>query len=251
MTGRLDRQSPGFPWMVPVIGAGILASLYLVFFVAPAPWSGGDAPDYLGVDYKIFYFHVSSAACALVLFFCCALASAAFLVMRRSPDFAPLATRADRLAVSMAEVGVVFGLIVLVSGPLWAKPAWGTFWTWEPRLTLALLTEFLFVGYLVLRSYGGDDATGRILSAGVAIVGAPATYLTHVAVRLWGGNHPTVVTEGGGGLASSEMRTAFAVTLVSVSVLALYLVRSRVVAHGQRDALDALYLDLSDLENRR
>jgi heme exporter protein C len=246
----MSRTSPkvGIPWMALVIGLGILVTLYQIFWVAPAPWSGGPTPDYLGVDYKIFYFHVSSAAGALVLFFVCSLISVGYLVLRRMKGMASLARRADRLCVSMAEVGVVFGLCVLISGPLWAKPAWGTFWTWEPRLTLALLCEFLFIGYLVLRSYGGSDEAGRVISAGVAVLGAPATYLTHIAVRLWGGNHPTVVTEGGGGLASPEMRVAFALALTFVGLLVLYLVHGRYRFHTLSDAIDNLYLDLDDLE---
>lgn len=245
-------QRPGFPWMVPVLGAGVLAALYLVFWKAQAPWQKLETGrwDYLGVDYKIFYFHVASAAAALSLFFACALVSAGFLALRRMSGLRALAARADRLAVAMAEVAVLFGLVVLVTGPIWAKPAWDTWWTWEPRLTLALLTELLFVGYLVLRSYAGRDETGRVLSAGVAVIGAPATWLTHVAVRMWGGNHPTVVTEGGGGLATPEMRAAFGVSLAAISLLALYLVHARYRTHALRDDLEDVFLDLSDLPDR-
>ncbi|MBD90063.1 MAG: heme transporter [Deltaproteobacteria bacterium] len=246
----MSRESPrvGFPWMAAVIGLGILASLYQIFWVAPSPWSGGARPDYLGIDYKIFYFHVSTAAGALILFFVCSLVSIGYLVLRRMRGMGALALRADRLCVAMAEVGVVFGLCVLISGPLWAKPAWGTYWTWEPRLTMALLCEFLFIGYLVLRSYGGSDEMGRVISAGVAVLGAPATYLTHVAVRLWGGNHPTVVTEGGGGLASPEMQVAFALSLTAIGLLVIYLVHGRYRFHTLAAAIDDLYLDLDDLE---
>ncbi|MDP6945397.1 MAG: cytochrome c biogenesis protein CcsA, partial [Myxococcota bacterium] len=147
--------------------------------------------------------------------------------------------------------GVLFGLIVLVTGPLWAKPAWGTYWTWEPRLTLMLLTWFLFVGYIVMRNYAGGDEAGRRLSAGIALMGAPATYLIHVAVKMWGGNHPTVVTEGGGGLQSPEMQLAFAVTLVAVGWLAVYFVHGRYTQHALKDAIEDLFLDLSDLEDER
>ena len=81
------------------------------------------------------------------------------------------------------------------------------------------------------------------------MMGAPATYLIHVAVKMWGGNHPTVVTEGGGGLQSPEMQTAFAVTLVTLGLLAAYLVHGRYKQHALSDAIEDLFLDLSDLED--
>ena len=89
------------------------------------------------------------------------------------------------------------------------------------------------------------------MSAGIALMGAPATYLIHVAVKMWGGNHPTVVTEGGGGLQSPEMQTAFAVTLVAVGLLATYFVQGRYAQHALNDAVEDLFLDLSDLEDAR
>ncbi len=232
----------GFPWFLLLVGAGILVSLYLVFWVAPSE-------KQMGVVYKIFYFHVGSAMGALVLFLGCAAMSAGYLIMRRMRGMGSLARGAERLAGAMGEIGVLFGLIVLITGPLWAKPAWGTYWTWEPRLTLTLLTEFLFVGYLVLRSYAGSDEAGRRLAAGIAVVGAPATYLIHVAVKMWGGNHPTVVTEGGGGLSSPEMQLTFGVTCLSLAFFVGYLVWSRYRYQVLRDALDELFLDLADLED--
>ncbi|MGB0589842.1 MAG: cytochrome c biogenesis protein [Myxococcota bacterium] len=240
----MAKKTPPKPWMTLVIGALVLGSLFLIFWRTPSE-------QQMGVVYKIFYFHVGSAMASLVLFLGCSLTSAGYLIMRRMSGFRVLGAKSERLAFAMSEVGVVFGLIVLVTGPLWAKPAWGTYWTWEPRLTLMLLTWFLFVGYIVMRRYAGTDEAGRRLSAGIALMGAPATYLIHVAVKMWGGNHPTVVTEGGGGLQSPEMQTAFAVTLVTVGLLATYLVQGRYAQHALNDAVDDLFLDLSDLEDAR
>lgn len=240
----MAKRTPRKPWMGLVIGVLILASLYLIFWRTPSE-------QQMGVVYKIFYFHVGSAMASLVLFLGCSFASAGFLVMRRMKGYGVLGGKSERAAFAMAEIGILFGLIVLVTGPLWAKPAWGTYWTWEPRLTLMLLTWFLFVGYVVMRRYAGSDQTGRRLSAGIALMGAPATYLIHVAVKMWGGNHPTVVTEGGGGLQSSEMQMAFALTLVAVGSLALYLVYQRYTQHALSDAVEDLFLDLSDLEDAR
>jgi heme exporter protein C len=240
----MASQRAKVPWMTLVIGALIFVSLFLIFWRTPSE-------QQMGVVYKIFYFHVGSAMASLVLFLGCSLTSAGYLIMRRMRGYRVLGAKSERLAFAMSEVGVVFGLIVLVTGPLWAKPAWGTYWTWEPRLTLMLLTWFLFVGYIVMRRYAGTDEAGRRLSAGIALMGAPATYLIHVAVKMWGGNHPTVVTEGGGGLQSPEMQTAFAVTLVTVGLLASYLVQGRYAQHALNDAVEDLFLDLSDLEDTR
>ena len=240
----MAKDTPKQPWMTLVIGALLLGSLFLIFWRTPSE-------QQMGVVYKIFYFHVGSAMASLVLFLGCSLTSAGYLIMRRMDGYRSLAAKSERLAFAMSELGVVFGLIVLVTGPLWAKPAWGTYWTWEPRLTLMLLTWFLFVGYIVMRRYAGTDEAGRRLSAGIALMGAPATYLIHVAVKMWGGNHPTVVTEGGGGLQSPEMQTAFAVTLVAVGLLTAYLVQGRYAQHALNDAVEDLFLDLSDLEDAR
>ena len=240
----MSKSKQQMPWMTLVIGAFVLASLYLIFWKTPSE-------QQMGVVYKIFYFHVGSAMASLILFLGCSITSAGYLIMRRMKGYRALGAKSERMAFAMAEVGVVFGLIVLVTGPLWAKPAWGTYWTWEPRLTLMLLTWFLFIGYIVMRRYAGSDETGRRLSAGIALMGAPATYLIHVAVKMWGGNHPTVVTEGGGGLQSPEMQTAFALTLVTVGLLATYLVHGRYGQHALNDAVEDLFLDLSDLEDAR
>jgi heme exporter protein C len=223
--------------------AAVLAATYLVFFVAPRE-------SQMGEVYKIFYFHVSSATVCLVMLFGCALLSIGFLVLRRTTGLQALAASCDRVAASMAEIGVLFGVIVLVTGPLWAKPAWGTFWTWEPRLTLMLLTVFLFVGYLVLRGYAGSDESGKRLSAGIAVVGIPAALLVHFAIDLWkGGNHPQVITGDGGGLRHADMQLAFTVTLLAVWALAIYLTWMRYQHHQHRDEAERLFLELEDLED--
>ena len=136
----------------------------------------------MGFSSKIFYFHVGSAMVFLCSFIGCALLSLTFLFLRRSKAYRALARTADHTAHAMAEIGVVFSLIVLITGPIWAKPNWGVFWTWEPRLLLTLLTSFLFVGYLVLRNYAGTDDAGKRMSAGIAVIGLPAAYFIHVAV---------------------------------------------------------------------
>ncbi|MCC6625053.1 MAG: cytochrome c biogenesis protein CcsA [Deltaproteobacteria bacterium] len=227
-----------------IVLAGVVVALALTFFVAPRETEMGEVQ-------RIFYMHVASAFACLVLFVTCSVASLAYLIMRAIPSQRVLARGVDRLAHAAGEVSVVFGIVVLVTGPLWAKPAWGTYWTWEPRLTLMLLTVFLFIGYVVLRSYARADDAGRRLAAGVAVIAGPAVYLIHVAVELWGGNHPQVVTGQGQGLESGPMALTFAVSVAAVVLFSAYLVWMRMRHHKTAAELETAYLDLSDLEDQR
>ena len=203
----------------------------------------------MGFSSKIFYFHVGSAMVFLICFIGCALLSVAYLLLRRSKAYGFMASNADYMAYAMAEIGVLFSFVVLITGPIWAKPNWGVYWTWEPRLLLTLLTSFLFIGYLVLRNYAGSDETGRRMSAGVAVIGLPAAYFIHMAVELWGGNHPKVLT--GGGLHGSDISTTFSIAVSAIFLYAGYLISLRVRTHRLKDTIEELFLDLSELEDRK
>lgn len=236
------RRSIVPPWLVPaVIAAGLFGALALTFFVAPREATMGEVQ-------RIFYFHVASAFAALIGWVGCALASLAFLILAPRPRQQSLARIIDRLAHALGEVGVLFGVVVLITGPLWAKPVWQVYWTWEPRLVLMLLTQFLFIGYLVLRAYAKHDLAGKKLAAGIAVIGGPAVYLIHVAVELWGGNHPQVVSGEGGGLQHPDMQLAFAVTVITMLAFAAYLVALRMERHRLDAELEEAHLELDDLE---
>lgn len=230
-------------WLLPlVIAAGLTTALVLTFFVVPREAQMGEVQ-------RIFYFHVASAFGALIGWIGCAIASLAFLLIVNRPAQAALAKTIDRLAHALGEVGVLFGVIVLITGPLWAKPVWNAYWTWEPRLVLMLLTQFLFTGYLVLRAYAKHDLAGKKLAAGIAVIGGPAVYLIQVAVELWGGNHPQVVTGEGGGLQHPDMQLTFAVSVFSVLSFAAYLVHLRMERHRLDAQIEELHLELDDLED--
>jgi len=221
----------GYVLTLLAIGA-VLAALYLVFFVAPLEAT-------LGVSQKIFYFHVGSAIHMMVTFGACGLAGLAYLATMRG---APRAAEwADVFGVATAEVGVALGAIVLVTGPLWARKAWGTWWTWEPRLTLSLMVFLLFLAYLALRSFAGEDRFARGVASGLAVLGLPAIYLIHYAVERWGGAHPQVIYKGG--LQQPEMRLAFAISVLAVGLTAWALVVLRVALERQRRELDRLFLE--------
>src|SRR4029450_10943268 len=126
------------------------------YFIAQAPYEST-----MGLIQKIMYFHVPSWIGMYTEIFVCGIASAIYLFQNN--------TAADRYAVSAAELAVLFGLMGLVTGPLWGRKAWGVWWDWEARLTMAFLLEMIFIGYLLVRTYGGPGA--EKLAAAIGIFG--------------------------------------------------------------------------------
>jgi heme exporter protein C len=135
-----------------------------------------------GMAQKIFYLHVPAAWCALLGFSLVGIGSALYLWLQDP--------RLDRFAAASAEVGVVFAGVMLTTGPIWAKPIWGTWWTWDARLTLTLFLFFLFVGYLALRAALHDPAERARFSAVVGILGMLLVPFIHLSVYLFRTLHP-------------------------------------------------------------
>lgn len=152
--------------------------LWQVFF-----WVPTEAVQ--GVVQRIFYVHVPAAWVAFLAFGIVAFASAVYLWLRDE--------RADMVAVSAAEGGMVFTTIVLLTGPLWGKIAWGTYWEWEPRLVLTLLLWFIYLGYFMVRAATDNPEKGRRFAAVVGIVGALDIPLIHVSVLWFRSLHPQPV----------------------------------------------------------
>ena len=151
-----------------------------------------------GVVQRIFYVHVPAAWTMFVAVAIVALASAAYLWLKDE--------RADAAAVAAAEGALIFGAIMLVSGPLWGRIAWGTWWTWEPRLTLSLLLWFTYLGYFLVRGSVADPGRGKRFAAVVAVVGAFNIPLIHVSVEMFRSLHPgPVVVKPEGPTLPSEM----------------------------------------------
>jgi heme exporter protein C len=173
----------------------------------------------MGIVQKIFYFHVPSAYAMYLGAAACFFGSAAYLA--RPSD------TADALARAGAEVAVVFGAIVLTTGPLWGAKAWGTFWTWDPRLTTELLSVLIYVAYLVLRTFAGDGSGERRFAAALGILGAANLPIIHYSVQKWGGQHPVVITGRGGGLQHPDMKLALALGFLAFTLLAVTLLWSR------------------------
>lgn len=138
-----------------------------------------------GLAQKIFYVHVPAAWSALVAFSLVGIVSALYLWLRDP--------RLDRFAASSAEVGLVFSLVMLTTGPIWGKPIWGVWWTWDARLTLTLFLFFLFVGYLALRAALDDPAERARFAAVVGIMGLILVPFVHLSVYLFRTLHPAPV----------------------------------------------------------
>jgi heme exporter protein C len=196
--------------------AGVLATLLLhwqVFF-----WVGTERT--MGVVQRIFYIHVPAAWVAFMAFGVVALCSAVYLWLRDE--------RLDWAAVSAAEGGMIFTAIVLITGPLWAKVAWGTWWTWEWRLILTVLLFFIYLGYFMVRGATENLERARKLSAVVGIVGALTLPINHMSVRWYQGLHPDPVVMNpvdgptlDGDMLMTLMTGLLAFTLLFVSILAL------------------------------
>jgi heme exporter protein C len=148
-----------------------------------APYVIATAPDEatMGIVYRIFFFHVPAAILMLLVCMGCGVASGMYL-RNRSPV-------TDALALAFAEIAVVFGTMVLITGPLWARKSWGVWWEWEARLTITLVMWMVFGAYLLLRRYGGPGAD--VLSAAVGMFGGVLAPFVYWSVNMWQTMHPT------------------------------------------------------------
>jgi heme exporter protein C len=173
-----------FPILAVLTALLLIYALYQALVVAPTERTMGDVQ-------RIFYYHVPSAWTAFLLFFVNLVASVMYLI-RRNP-------KADALAVVSAEVGVVFCTVVLVTGPIWARPVWGIWWTWDLRLTLTLVLWLIYVSYLVLRRFS-DSAQTPVLAAVLAIFGALDVPLVYFSIWVFRTQHPRPVIGGGGSI---------------------------------------------------
>lgn len=211
-TGRFAGFDP-FVILAGLTGVVFVAAMWAIFAYAPQEST-------MGIVQKIFYFHVPSAIASYAGFLTAFGASVVYLIKGNRS--------ADVVARAGAEVGVLFCFVVLMSGPLWARKAWGAFWTGEPRLMLTLVLLLIFLAYLVVRQLGGDTELTRRVGAALAILGVVNIPLVRYSVARWRGNHPRVITGEGGGI-SSEMQVALALGFVFAALLfaMLFIARMR------------------------
>jgi heme exporter protein C len=201
----------------------ILVSLYLIFIFAPNEVNQGNV-------YRIMYLHVPCAWSAFGGYFVIFVGSVGYLWKRSQA--------ADDLAYAGAEVGFIFCSCVLITGPLWAKPVWGIWWTWDARLTLTFVLWLLFVSYLLLRSFFTNPGQAALLSAVVGIIGFADVPIDYMAIRWWRTQHPQPVIMGGpnAGLPPRMEITLF-VTVGAFVCLLFYLLRQRLRLHNTERSL--------------
>ena len=173
-----------FPILAVLTALMLVYALYQALVVAPTERTMGDVQ-------RIFYYHVPSAWTAFLLFFVNLVASVVYLV-KRNP-------KVDALAMVSAEVGVVFCTVVLVTGPIWARPVWGIWWTWDVRLTSTLVLWLIYLSYLLLRRFS-DSAQAPVLAAVLAVFGALDIPLVYFSIWFFRTQHPQPVIGGGGSI---------------------------------------------------
>jgi len=218
-------KSP-LPILALLTGALLSFGLYQARVAAPTEQTMGDIQ-------RIFYYHVPSAWVAFLCFTANVLFSIHYLVRRSA--------KVDALAVSTAEVGVVFCTVVLVTGPLWAKPVWGIWWTWDARLTSTLVLWLIYVSYLVLRRFS-TGSQKPVLAAVLAVFGFVDVIFVYMSIRWFRTQHPQPVIGGGEGSGiHPDMLFALLANFAAFLAFALLVVWVRYRLERIRHSLDEFH----------
>lgn len=200
-------------------------TLYMVFMWVPTEQN-------LGVSQRIFYFHVPLGWIGMVSIVIVAFASVMHLWTGRQ--------RWDDLAYSTAEIGVIYATLILVTGAIWAKPVWGVWWAWDPKLTTTLILWFIYVGYLMIRVYGPAGTQGKRFASVIALIGAIDAPIIYKATDWWRTAHPD-------NNIPSDLNGQMLLTLLA-SVIAFTILYSYTLA--ERYALRKSESDLDELHQR-
>ena len=207
----------------------IVAGLYMAFVYAQTEVN-------MGLVYRIFFFHLGAVAASFLAIVLVAVAGIAYLRTN---------SRAwDRLAEASAEIGMVFTVITLLMGMIWAKPIWGVWWTWDPRLTSYLILLLIYIAYIMLRASAHDDLRVARFSAVFGIVGALNVPIVIMSARVWRGISPVLFgtndqQQFANGL-TMEMTQTLVVSIIGVVLLFIYLLIVRTRLEAMRDELVAL-----------
>lgn len=197
-------------WTIIALGA--------VFIYAPTEVN-------MGVVQRIFYFHVSAAWLAFAAFGVVFVASILFLWKKLE--------KWDIAAASSAEIGVVFTTLVLLTGPLWAKPTWNTWWTWDPRLSTTVVLWFIYVSYLMLRAFTLNEEKGARIAAVFGIIGFVDVPVVFMSIRWWRTIHPVVIKSRDIGLAP-QMLVTMIISLIAFTFLFIWLFSLRISVEKAR-----------------
>ncbi len=207
---------------------GVLAAIFLfvaIYFV----FSFAEIETTMLEVQKIFYFHISSALTLFLAFGVTCLFSILYLIKR--------VDKYDTIALVSTEIGIIFGVVVFTTGPIWARFAWNTWWNWEPRLTSALILWLTYIGYLILRSALAEEKK-RIYSAVLGIIGFLNVPIVYFSVELWqGGLHPDTTTKMN---LPPTMQIAWLISWFALILLYLFLLMFRYRAEQMKLELDTI-----------
>jgi heme exporter protein C len=226
-------------WLYIAVTVALLAwGYYQAIYVAPTDAMQGEI-------FRVIFYHVPSASVAFLFFAVSLAGSIGYLAWRRnSPNKAQIA---DAWALAGAEVGVVFCTVVLITGPLWGRRAWGIWWTWDARLTTTLVLWLIYVSYLLLRRFAAGPQV-QTLAAVLGIFGALDVPIVYMSNRWWRTQHPAPVFGGGEGsgmdpiMARALLWNMLAWLLWGLFILLLrYLVERRAQQNAGREAMASLH----------
>lgn len=216
-------------WFLSVLsGILVLVALYLALVGAPTAALKSETGRYAQ---RIIYFHIATAWVGFLAFFVTFVGGVAYLRTQ--------ARKWDVLALASAEIGTVFMLGVLISGSIWAKPAWGVWWVWDERLTISLIQFLVYVGYLMLRSSVEDPARRARFAAVYGVVAFISVPINFVAIRLWRTQHPLIFGSESGGL-GPNMMFAFFFCLITFTIWYVTLMWHRIRLEQLGDRVDEL-----------
>lgn len=230
--GRARRLDPGMS-LALLTGITLAVGLYLGLVYAPMDAVQGNAQ-------RIFYIHVPMAWVAFLAFFVVFVAGIMFL-WKRSLVW-------DQLARSSAEIGLVFTTLVLVTGSFWGRPIWGTWWTWDARLTTTLLLWFIYLSYFMLRAYAGERDRAARYSAVIGIIGFFDVPIIYWSVDWWRTLHPGPVISPSGAAMPGQMLVAMLVCLLGFTLLYAYLMYLKLGIERSKDRLLDYQFELAERE---
>jgi heme exporter protein C len=213
----------------------LLVAIYMVFLYAPVE-------AVMGMVQKVFYFHVASAWVGMLSFLVAAVAGVIYLAKGNR--------KWDIVGLASVEIGLVFTFIATVTGSIWARPIWNTWWTWDPRLTTTTIMLLIYAAYLMLRSGMEDPDRRARFGAVYAIVGFLSVPLTFFSARLFRTIHPVVIgtnqpgAEGGFDM-TADMRLVFFFALFTFTVIFVDLLWHRVRLGRLQDQVEQLKLKLN------
>jgi len=220
------RDTLGFVLLL-LSAVAVMAALGMVFLYAPREATMGDVQ-------RIFYFHVSSAWVGFFAFFVTFLAGIGYLARGRR--------NWDILALSSVEIGLTFIAMAIVTGSLWARPVWGTYWTWEPRLTISAVQLLIYVAYGMLRAAIDNPERKARFAAAYGVVAFVTVPLSWFAIRWWRTIHPDVLTGGEGMALTPSMVHTLLASLAAFTLLYAALLRQRIRLEQAADRLAWLRL---------